>query len=84
MLGPKRFVYILNSTHHPDRFYTGVTSNVRRRLAAHNDGRCSHTQRWKPWRAIVVIAFAREQRALEFERYLKSGSGSAFAVRHFR
>ena len=46
--------------------------------------RCSHTQRWRPWRVIVVIAFARQERALEFERYLESGSGKAFAVRHFR
>jgi hypothetical protein len=33
---------------------------------------------------IVVVAFASEKRALEFERYLKSGSGCAFAARHFR
>jgi hypothetical protein len=29
---------------------------------------------------IVVIAFAREDRALDFERYLKTGSGCAFAA----
>jgi hypothetical protein len=33
---------------------------------------------------IVVVAFASERRALHFEKYLKSGSGCAFAVRHFR
>jgi hypothetical protein len=42
------------------------------------------TRRWTPWRVIVVVAFAGEKRALEFERYLKSGSGCAFAARHFR
>jgi hypothetical protein len=31
-----------------------------------------------------VIAFAHPQRAVEFERYLKSGSGCAFAARHLR
>jgi predicted GIY-YIG superfamily endonuclease len=80
----KRFVYVLNSTSDPTRYYTGVTANVRARLAAHNAGQCSHTSRWKPWRAIVVVAFVEEKRALDFERYLKSGSGCAFARRHFR
>jgi predicted GIY-YIG superfamily endonuclease len=84
MAGQKRFVYILNSTSHPARYYTGITSNISARLAAHNEGRCTHTSRWMPWRMIVVVAFASEKRALDFERYLKSGSGSAFAARHFR
>jgi putative endonuclease len=80
----RRFVYVLNSVSDPTRYYTGITENVRARLAAHNAGRCPHTSRWTPWRVIVVVAFASETRALEFERYLKSGSGCAFAARHFR
>jgi hypothetical protein len=32
---------------------------------------------------VVVIEFAEEGRAIEFEKYLKSGSGVAFAKRHF-
>ena len=80
----RRFVYILNSTSDPSRYYTGLTSNVRDRIAAHNDGRCSHTARARPWRVVVVLAFAEEERAIQFERYLKSGSGCAFAKRHLR
>ena len=80
----KRFVYVLHSTIDSNRYYTGLTSNVRARLTAHNEGRCEHTATGRPWRVIVVLAFASEQRAIEFERYLKSGSGSAFAGRHFR
>jgi hypothetical protein len=33
---------------------------------------------------VIAIEFAREDRAVAFERYLKSGSGAAFAARHFR
>jgi len=33
---------------------------------------------------LIVIEFADERRALMFERYLKSGSGVAFAQRHLR
>jgi hypothetical protein len=32
----------------------------------------------------VVIEFDDEKRAVAFERYLKSGSGVAFAKRHLR
>ena len=32
----------------------------------------------------VVIEFSDERRAVAFERYLKSGSGVAFAQRHLR
>src|SRR5438067_283796 len=84
MAGAKRFVYVLNSTADPTRYYTGLTSNVHARLADHNDGRCEHTVTGRPWRVIVVVAFADEKRATEFEQYLKSGSGCAFARRHFR
>ena len=81
---PRCVVYILRSDQDPRRYYTGVTSDVVARIDAHNAGRCRHTSNSRPWRAVVEIRFASEQRALEFERYLKSGSGTAFAVRHFR
>ena len=55
----RRFVYVLNSESDPTRYYTGITENVRARLAAHNGGRYSHTSRWKPWRVIgVATAYA--------------------------
>jgi predicted GIY-YIG superfamily endonuclease len=84
MPSSKRFVYILNSESNPRRFYTGLTSDVAGRISAHNRGESSHTANGRPWKAIVVIEFAAEARAVAFERYLKSGSGSAFAARHFR
>jgi putative endonuclease len=48
-----------------------------------NDGRCPHTARYGPWELHVVIEFRDEPTAVRFERYLKSGSGRAFAKRHF-
>jgi putative endonuclease len=79
----KRFVYVLKSADSKPHFYAGLTSNVRSRLADHNAGRCPHTARYRPWQLHVVIEFADEPRAIRFERYLKSGSGRAFAKRHF-
>jgi putative endonuclease len=80
----KRFVYVLRSHETPHRYYTGLTSNVGRRHAEHNAGSCPHTAKYRPWSVDVVIEFADEHRAVAFERYLKSGSGVAFAHRHLR
>jgi putative endonuclease len=79
----KCFVYVLKSADPKPHFYVGSTSDVYARLADHNAGRCPHTARHRPWQLHVTIALPDEQRAVAFERYLKSGSGRAFAKRHF-
>jgi putative endonuclease len=84
MSQPKCCVYVLRSTADPARYYTGVTSNWRARLKAHNSGKCSHTARGGQWQVDVLVQFTDERRAFTFERYLKSGSGCAFAKRHLR
>jgi putative endonuclease len=81
--GEKRFVYVLRSDCHPERHYVGVTSDVRERLWWHNAGGNVHTAGDRPWHVIVSIEFRTQEAALEFERYLKTGSGRAFAKRHF-
>jgi predicted GIY-YIG superfamily endonuclease len=53
------------------------------RLAGHNAGLNVHTARARPWRLLVSIEFIDEKTAARFERYLKSGFGRAFALRHF-
>jgi predicted GIY-YIG superfamily endonuclease len=78
------FVYILRSVSHVDRPYIGRTSDVPIRLGVHNAGLSPHTAKYRPWAVVVSIEFADEQRAIAFEKYLKSGSGRAFAKRHFR
>jgi predicted GIY-YIG superfamily endonuclease len=84
MLGiGKRFVYVMRSDSDPSRHYVGVTSNTDNRLEWHNSGPCGHTVEYRPWSLVVVIEFPTERHALRFERYLKSGSGRAFAKRHF-
>ena len=79
----KRLVYVLKSATCEERHYIGLTSDVPARLADHNAGRCAHTARHRPWHLHVSIQLPDEQRAIAFERYLKSGSGRAFAKRHF-
>ena len=80
----KRFVYVLKNGEVPPQYYTGLTSDVMKRHAEHDAGSCTHTAKHRPWAVDVVIEFADERRAVAFERYLKSGSGVAFANRHLR
>ncbi len=81
---PKRFVYVLKNSDVPPRYYTGMSANVSNRLVEHNAGNNMHTAKYRPWSLDVVVEFADERRAVAFERYLKSGSGLAFAERHLR
>jgi len=79
-----KYVYILQSVSKPSEHYIGLTHDLRERLAAHNSGKCTHTSKHAPWTIAVATYFADDDKAVDFERYLKSGSGRAFAARHFR
>ena len=77
------YVYLLRSTSHPDQRYIGLSEDLKKRLAEHNAGRSPHTNKFRPWELVVAVYFADVQKAEAFERYLKHGSGHAFANRHF-
>ena len=77
------YVYILTSCSQSERHYTGITRDLRDRLAHHNHGQCPHTAKWRPWRIETAVAFADNRKAARFEKYLKSASGRAFAAKHF-
>lgn len=79
----RRFVYIIRSASDPRHHYVGLTSDVARRLQWHNDGPSGVTIRYRPWSLVVALEFADAPLASRFERYLKTGSGRAFAKRHF-
>ena len=77
-------VYILRSRSGVERFYVGITrDSPGRRIRQHNAGTVPHTARFRPWDLKAAFWFADEDTAFAFERYLKSGSGRAFAKRHF-
>jgi predicted GIY-YIG superfamily endonuclease len=63
----------------PDETYVGFTGDLKKRFAAHNAGKSVHTKKFRPWHLEAYVAFANESTAREFERYLKSASGKAFA-----
>jgi putative endonuclease len=74
-----RYVYLLQSESAKDERYIGVISNLRQRLLDHNAGKSPHTSKYIPWKLVTYAAFSDQLKVDAFERYLKSGSGHAFA-----
>jgi len=79
-----KYVYMLESVADPTQRYVGLADNLRDRLKKHNSGGSPHTSKYRPWRLVSYIAFSREKAAIYFERYLKTGSGRAFANKRLR
>jgi predicted GIY-YIG superfamily endonuclease len=75
------YVYLIQSINYPKQIYIGSTSNLRERMVTHNSGGSLYTKSYKPWKLIMYLWFENKLKATAFEKYLKSGSGSAFAKR---
>jgi putative endonuclease len=69
-------VYILKCN--DETFYTGYTTNIESRLKAHNNKEVHYTKSRLPIELVHLSLFEIKQKAYDFERYLKSGSGIAF------
>jgi predicted GIY-YIG superfamily endonuclease len=76
-------VYVLINTKYPDRIYIGLTDDISRRVAEHNSDKSSYSRKYGPWEVATYITFSRKNKAVDFERYLKSGSGFAFLKKRF-
>jgi putative endonuclease len=75
------YVYILQnaSESEPKHFYVGRTEDLPARLKKHNAGEVPHTSKFRPWKIKTAVAFSERERAAQFEIYLKTASGRAFA-----
>jgi len=72
------YVYILQSQRDKS-YYTGTTENLKKRVAEHNAGSPRYSSSKCPYKIIWYCAFLMKDKALNFEKYLKKGSGFAFA-----
>lgn len=81
--GGMHYVYFLRSIFNNDQTCIGVTDDLKRRFHDHNTGQSSHTSKFMPWKIELYHAFDDKIKAYAFEKYLKTGSGKAFAKRHF-
>ena len=75
------YVYILKSKK-DESLYKGVTQNLKQRVEDHNNGSAKYSSSKKPYELIWYCCFKNKTKALEFEKYLKHGSGHAFTKRH--
>jgi len=68
-------VYILKCV--DGDYYVGFTSDLENRLQQHQNGQVGATKNRLPFKLITYIAFSDKQKAYDFEKYLKTGSGHA-------
>jgi len=71
------YVYILKCS--DNTYYTGCTSDLEDRLHRHSKGENTYTKERRPVNLVGYTAFNDKYKAYDFEKYLKSGSGIAFA-----
>jgi len=67
-------VYIIFSESF-DRFYVGMSSNVKNRLKEHNSKSVKSTKAFVPWKLIHIEKFETRIEARKREKYLKTAAG---------
>ena len=77
------YVYILKSLQNPKKYYVGLTNNLKNRLSQHNNGQSNYTKALRPWKLTTAFWFLENDKAVLFEKYLKTQSGRAFRTKHF-
>ncbi|MDP2684704.1 MAG: GIY-YIG nuclease family protein [bacterium] len=76
-------VYIIQSKNNKSYIYKGYTTNLQERLKYHNSGNSKHTSKNRPWLLIFYSSFQSKNKAIDFEKYLKTASGIAFMRKRF-
>lgn len=71
------YVYVLGSTE-SGNFYTGYTSDLRKRLQEHNTGKSPYTKFRGPYELVYYEACIDSRDALMREKYLKTGMGKRY------
>ena len=74
------YVYVIRSLSDPKRYYIGFTENIDQRVKEHNEGKSLHTVKYGLWELAFYLAVPSKTKALDLERYLKSGSGRHFCT----
>jgi putative endonuclease len=65
-------------------FYTGYTSDLRKRLLEHNNGEVKSTKFRQPLTLIYFEACLSQKDAMRREKYLKSGNGKIYLRNRLR
>ena len=73
------YVYIIKSTKDQSKYVGYSNYSPEKRLIEHNQGMNKYTKTHRPYELIWFCAFLDKNKAENFEKYLKQGSGFAFA-----
>ncbi len=71
------YTYVLKSTK-DDKLYIGWTNDLKKRLLNHNSGKVEATKDRKPLNLIYYEACKSKEKAIEREKYFKTGFGRNF------
>jgi len=71
------YVYVMKSKK-DIKYYTGSTSDLRKRFNQHNDGKSTWTKGRGPFEIIYYEACLNGEDARSREKYLKSGMGKRY------
>jgi len=74
------YVYLLKLA--DGSIYTGSTNDLQNRVQKHDKGDVLATKDKRPAEVIYYCSFPSKEKAIRFEKYLKTGSGQAFRNRH--
>ncbi len=74
------YTYILKLSN--NSFYAGFSKDLKLRLKKHQSGGVRHTSKFLPVALVWYSGFETKEKAILFEKYLKSSSGKAFRNKH--
>ncbi|OGE64374.1 hypothetical protein A3J13_00495 [Candidatus Daviesbacteria bacterium RIFCSPLOWO2_02_FULL_36_8] len=63
-------------------YYHGYSDDLKRRFKDHQNGIVHSTKNLRPVKLVFYAGFLTKDRAIKFEKYLKSSSGFAFRNKH--
>lgn len=75
-------MYYVYSLKCRDGYYIGCTDDLKERLSRHQNGYVPATKNRLPVELNFYFAIKEKYKAFAFEKYLKSGSGRAFVIKH--
>ena len=71
------YFYLIQSSKRSDAIYAGSTSDLKKRMVEHNQGRVISTKRYLPWRLVYYEAYISEEDAREREqKFKRHGKGN--------
>lgn len=75
------YVYFLELSNND--IYVGFSGDLKQRIKTHNDAEVPATARLLPAKLKSYVAVETKEKAMALEKYFKTGSGKAVALKRF-